>query len=136
MKLDSLQVGMIGKLTAICSPMKRRVTPLPVIDPGGSADQILARIRKNNLDVKLILLTHGHFDHVLGVPDLLAVYPDLPVYITETDYPEARDGGQFGYKMGPVESVQFYDEGKAPSMWAIWPWTRSAPPATPPAPSH
>ena len=110
MKLDSLQVGMIGTNCYLLTD-ETAGNATAVIDPGGSADQILARIRKNNLDVKLILLTHGHFDHVLGVPDLLAVYPDLLVYITETDYPEARDGGQFGYKMGPVESVQFYDEG-------------------------
>ena len=110
MKLDSLQVGMIGTNCYLLTD-ETAGNATAVIDPGGSADQILARIRKNNLDVKLILLTHGHFDHVLGVPDLLAVYPDLPVYITETDYPEARDGGQFGYKMGPVEAVQFYDEG-------------------------
>ena len=110
MKLESLQVGMIGTNCYLLTD-ETAGNATAVIDPGGSADQILARIRKNNLDVKLILLTHGHFDHVLGVPDLLAVYPDLPVYITETDYPEARDGGQFGYKMGLVESVQFYDEG-------------------------
>lgn len=110
MKLDSLQVGMIGTNCYLLTD-ETAGNATAVIDPGGSADQILARIRKNNLDVKLILLTHGHFDHVLGVPDLLAVYPDLPVYISETDYPEARDGGQFGYKMGAVESVQFYDEG-------------------------
>ena len=79
--------------------------------PGGSADLILNKIKQEKLDVKMILLTHGHFDHVMGVPDLLAAYPDLPVYITETDYPEARDGGQFGYRMGEVSSVQFYDEG-------------------------
>ena len=82
-----------------------------IVDPGGSADLILNKIKQEKLDVKMILLTHGHFDHVMGVPDLLAAYPDLPVYITETDYPEARDGGQFGYRMGEVSSVQFYDEG-------------------------
>ena len=110
MKLDSLQVGLIGTNCYLLTD-ETAGNATAVIDPGGSADQILAHIKKNDLDVKLILLTHGHFDHVLGVPDLLAVYPGLPVYITKTDYPEARDGGQFGYKMGPVESIRFYDEG-------------------------
>ena len=110
MKLDSLAVGLIGTNCYLLSD-ETAGNAAAIVDPGGSADQILAKIKQDNLDVKMILLTHGHFDHVLGVPDLLAVYPDLPVYITEADYPEARDGGQFGYSMGEVASVRFYDEG-------------------------
>ena len=82
-----------------------------IIDPAADVQNYEQILQEHNAVLTTLLCTHGHFDHVLGVPDLLAVYPDLPVYITETDYPEARDGGQFGYKMGPVESVQFYDEG-------------------------
>lgn len=110
MKLDSLAVGLIGTNCYLLWD-ETAGNAAAIVDPGGSADQILAKIKQNNLDVKMILLTHGHFDHVLGVPDILAAYPGLPVYITETDYPEARDGGQFGYSMGEVASVRFYDEG-------------------------
>lgn len=110
MKLDSLAVGLIGTNCYLLWD-ETAGNAAAIVDPGGSADQILAKIKQNNLDVKMILLTHGHFDHVLGVPDILAAYPGLPVYITETDYPEARDGGQFGYSMGEVSSVHFYDEG-------------------------
>lgn len=110
MKLDSLAVGLIGTNCYLLWD-ETAGNAAAIVDPGGSADQILAKIKQNNLDVKLILLTHGHFDHVMGVQDILAAYPDLPVYITETDYPEARDGGQFGYSMGEVASVRFYDEG-------------------------
>ena len=69
MKLDSLQVGMIGTNCYLLTD-ETAGNATAVIDPGGSADQILARIRKNNLDVKLILLTHGHFDHVGAVASL------------------------------------------------------------------
>lgn len=110
MKLDSLAVGLIGTNCYLLWD-ETAGNAAAIVDPGGSADQILAKIKQNNLDVKMILLTHGHFDHVLGVPDILAAYSGLPVYITETDYPEARDGGQFGYSMGEVSSVHFYDEG-------------------------
>lgn len=110
MKLDSLAVGLIGTNCYLLYD-ETAGNAAAIVDPGGSADQILAKIKQDKLDVKMILLTHGHFDHVLGVQDILASYPDLPVYITEADYPEARDGGQFGYSMGEVASVRFYDEG-------------------------
>jgi glyoxylase-like metal-dependent hydrolase (beta-lactamase superfamily II) len=41
-----------------------------VIDPGGSPQAILARIRRLGLSPRLILLTHGHFDHLGALPIL------------------------------------------------------------------
>jgi len=35
-----------------------------VIDPGGDAEKIIARIDGLHLEVDLIVLTHGHFDHL------------------------------------------------------------------------
>jgi len=37
-----------------------------VIDPGGNAEIILRAIRSDALKVRLIVDTHGHFDHVLA----------------------------------------------------------------------
>lgn len=39
-----------------------------VIDPGGDVDKILEVIK--DIRVQTIIATHGHFDHVLGVPYL------------------------------------------------------------------
>ena len=110
MKLEALQVGMIGTNCYLLYD-ETAGNAAAVIDPGGNGEQILARAKSLGLDIQMILLTHGHFDHVMGVPEILKAHPGLPVYITETDYPEARDGGQFGYCMGPVSSPVFYDEG-------------------------
>ncbi len=41
-----------------------------VIDPGDRADAILAQAEKEGVTLDYILLTHGHFDHVLAVPAL------------------------------------------------------------------
>lgn len=41
-----------------------------VIDPGDDSGRILDAIHKNGLKVGYILLTHGHFDHVLAVNDV------------------------------------------------------------------
>ena len=37
-----------------------------VIDPGGNVEAILRIIKKHELDVVMIINTHGHFDHIGG----------------------------------------------------------------------
>lgn len=41
-----------------------------VIDPGAEVDAIYGFIRSRSLRVKNIFLTHGHFDHIMGVQQL------------------------------------------------------------------
>lgn len=41
-----------------------------VIDPGFEAEQIAKFLNKNKLRAQYILLTHGHFDHIIAVPRL------------------------------------------------------------------
>lgn len=41
-----------------------------VIDPGCEPEQIEERLRALSASVALLLATHGHFDHVVGVPHL------------------------------------------------------------------
>ena len=35
-----------------------------IIDPGGEADKLIKRIEELGLNLQVILLTHGHLDHV------------------------------------------------------------------------
>ncbi len=37
-----------------------------VIDPGGDADQILRLLQKHQLQLQMVINTHGHFDHIGG----------------------------------------------------------------------
>ncbi len=41
-----------------------------VFDPADSGDYIFDSLKKNGLNVKAIVLTHGHFDHIYGVNKL------------------------------------------------------------------
>nr|WP_300005727.1 MBL fold metallo-hydrolase [Tissierella sp.] len=41
-----------------------------IVDPGGSADEILEFVERNKLDVEYIVLTHGHADHIGGVNEI------------------------------------------------------------------
>ena len=50
-----------------------------VVDPGESA-QILSLLQERDLELAAILLTHHHYDHTGGVPELLEQLPEVPVY--------------------------------------------------------
>jgi len=56
----------------------------------------------NNLKLKFILLTHGHFDHIDGLPEFLKEFP-APFYI------HSADGFALGVKEQPIF---FKDEGE------------------------
>lgn len=50
-----------------------------VIDPADSPEKIVDRLERNGLKPAAILLTHGHFDHIMAVNALKDRY-DIPVY--------------------------------------------------------
>ncbi len=118
MKIKVMQVGEIG---TNCYLLEDETTSTAaIIDPGDNASAILSVAEQDGMTIQCILLTHGHFDHILAVPGILSALPNLPVYITELDYPLARDGrAPFSGKMGEVPSVVFYDEGDVVTVGSI-----------------
>ena len=50
-----------------------------VVDPG-EARGVLDTLKKFNLELKGILITHHHQDHCGGIAELLHVYQNIPVY--------------------------------------------------------
>ncbi len=54
------------------------------IDPGSEPEKILKTISDLELQLKAVLLTHGHGDHIGGLTKLLAEH-DVPIYVHSED---------------------------------------------------
>lgn len=52
-----------------------------VIDPSSGCDRIASFVQEKHLDVTAIVLTHGHFDHLLGVKEIRALAPDVDLWV-------------------------------------------------------
>lgn len=52
---------------------------------GERIDKIVDFIEENKLDLKYIILTHGHSDHICGLNRVKSVYPDAKVLIGDED---------------------------------------------------
>ena len=66
-------------------------SPCIVIDPGDEADRIITFLYQYNLFPLYILLTHGHFDHIGAVPEIIqetekrhSIKPLLAIHPKET----------------------------------------------------
>ncbi len=67
MKIEKIVVGL---LKANCYILGADDGAAVVIDPGDNAPGILDVLGRNGWRLDKILLTHGHFDHVLAIPEL------------------------------------------------------------------
>jgi len=56
-----------------------------VIDPGDDIEQVFALIKKHQLQVKQIIITHAHIDHVGGAMKLRAA-TGAPILLNQNDY--------------------------------------------------
>ncbi|HZK22155.1 MAG TPA: MBL fold metallo-hydrolase [Oscillospiraceae bacterium] len=57
-----------------------------VVDPGGFNNELLSLINKSGVkNLKYILLTHGHFDHILGTNLLKEHFPNALTAISSPD---------------------------------------------------
>lgn len=90
-----------------------------VVDPGGSPDRVLGMIERSGLTPTMILLTHGHYDHVRGIPGLLAKYPHLPVYCHEKELCAAENKTERYFLPHTGDNQRTYGEGDTLTLGAL-----------------
>ncbi len=76
-----------------------------VVDPGlpPTTANMLKYLSERKLSPDAIVLTHAHADHIAGIPDMLATYRVLPVYLAEVEWSFLGDPSQNLSTMGGLE---------------------------------
>lgn len=106
MTIQALQVPMMG---TNCYLLKDDETGKGVIvDPGGAGGTVADAVEKMEMTPVAVFLTHGHYDHTEGVPELLKRFPGLPVYLHAADAAQTRKVDSL---MPDIGKTVPYDEG-------------------------
>lgn len=82
MKIERFALGPLGTNCYIVS--NEDTKECFIVDLAACRSEFVAKIRRDGLDVKAVLLTHGHFDHIMGIKDFLEQFP-APVYAHEAE---------------------------------------------------
>lgn len=82
MKIEKFVLGSLG---TNCYLIENEETKeLVVVDPATCPEYLISHVKSNGYDPKAILLTHGHFDHVMGIEGWVKVF-GIPVYLHEEE---------------------------------------------------
>ena len=99
----------VGQLETNCYVVVNEETlACVVIDPGDASNAIMDYIESNRLRCEAIMLTHGHFDHVGAVNEILE-QTGCALYINPRD--EGYEVGKSGMKFKMPEGGKYYDDG-------------------------
>lgn len=85
-----------------------------VIDPANSG-KVLSKVSELGLKIQAILITHGHFDHIMGVSKLREA-TKARVYINKLDSAAMKDNGaslasMIGVRVDPSKIDAFVSDG-------------------------
>ena len=85
MKKLELQKCIVGSVYTNCYFLKNKETgELLIVDPGDAADTIERKVSEMQGKPVGILLTHGHFDHIMAADEVRKKY-NIPIYASEKE---------------------------------------------------
>lgn len=112
--IKSMVLGMVGTNCYLVTNEDTKETV--IIDPAADAERIASVVAENGLKPVAMLLTHGHFDHMMAVDELKKRW-QVPVCVTEKENRLMADPEQNGcYMIGRSVSAsgdQFIKDGEA-----------------------
>lgn len=77
MKIERFVIGMVGTNCYLVE--NEHTQECILIDPAVCQEELVEHIRSSGFTLKAILLTHGHFDHIMGIDGFLKEF-SVPVY--------------------------------------------------------
>ncbi|MCP1110143.1 MBL fold metallo-hydrolase [Ohessyouella blattaphilus] len=108
MKIECFEVGIAG---ANCYLVINEATKECIaVDPGGTSAALRDYLNDRNLNVKAVILTHGHFDHIMGITDMIGTDSKEPVYVYVDDQDFLKDENLNASKSF-VQSGYVYPDG-------------------------
>lgn len=91
MKKLELQKCIVGSVSTNCYLLKNKETgEMLIIDPGDNAGKIEQKILEMQGKPIAILLTHGHFDHILAADEIRKKY-NVPIYADQKEEKTLQD---------------------------------------------
>lgn len=116
--MSGYEIGrvVVGTLSTNCYVVKNKETgDACVIDPGDNLTLIQDLLHRMDAKCRLILLTHGHFDHILAVEDLRS--DRAPVCIHKEDAHSLTERDMFSnmipYDPRPFEAADYVFDREA-----------------------
>ncbi|MBO4539019.1 MAG: MBL fold metallo-hydrolase [Clostridia bacterium] len=85
-----------------------------IVDPGGGYGKISAYLNENGLNPVAVLLTHGHFDHILDVHKWQKEGVDIFIHEDEASClftPEENISSMIGLTIPPVRMYKTFSDG-------------------------
>jgi len=110
-RIERFPTGPLETNTYIVSPENSK--HCIIVDPSSGCREMLQHCRYGDHEVKAIVLTHGHFDHILGIPEVQEVY-SVPVWVHPSERVLVCQSGMNGSDImgmsyfygGPLNNLQ------------------------------
>jgi len=93
-----------------------------LFDAGGPVDKLLSEVNEKRLKVRYIFITHGHCDHVLGLPAARELFPEAKVCFSREEYEDMPSYERWEEKLPAQEVAQMkkaLEPGGDPELAAL-----------------